>query len=134
MGSIAKSLQVIGGLVMVYMLMIFAFAVYLLGLQIIGWMQHAAWQKLPLGALFLSEQGKAVMMVYIDNPLDRLPDGIAWTIEDAARNIAPNALGVQEIVAWMLNLPFVLVSTVFSTLILAVMLLLHYWLEPYAER
>lgn len=90
-------------------------AIALLAYQGIGWLQHAVWQPIDLGAIWLNPIGQAELKMYPNNPLDLVPTwGSYGTIEGNAYSFFPGALGAQKVVLWILTLPLVAVLSFLS--------------------
>ena len=89
---------------------LFLWSMALLAHQVVGWLQHAEWQQIPFGVLFISQQGQEALTAYPEGPLRWVP---AWgnmlVIDAVAYNLSPTAYGVQKISMWFLHEPLVTV-------------------------
>ena len=97
------------GFVVLVMAPVF-WAVGIVGLQLIGWMQHAAWQPVPFSAMWLSEAGQLGLRVDygVKNALTIVPSwGSAESAGALVQSLAGNAAGLALIVAWVLDTPLV---------------------------
>jgi hypothetical protein len=80
-------------------------------MQAVGWIKFATWQPLPLGALFLSESGQALISFYHDDfqALNIVPAmGSNIGIESVADSFAGNFIGLKKIFAFILSMPLVI--------------------------
>jgi hypothetical protein len=85
---------------------LWAFALILM--QCVGWMKHAIWQPLPLGAMFITANGQAWLMKFegTGQALNIVPAfGLAPDIETLSSNIAGSMAGLRLALAWLLDTP-----------------------------
>lgn len=77
-------------------------------LQIAGWLFHAQWQPVPMGAIFLSQHGQDSMALFQDRtqPLGVVPAlGNQETILSISQRFAGELVGVQKICLFILETP-----------------------------
>lgn len=96
-------------------------AVAVLFLQCLAWMRHAAWQQVPVGALFLSADGQRMLYTVPAkmSPLDIVPAlGTGFSMDQTAWFLAGKMEGMQKILVWVLDTPFTVWMCVLSIAIL----------------
>ena len=89
--------------------------------QGLGWLKFGEWQPVPFYALFLSEEGQAMISAYSRaQPLSLVPSwGSTGSLEQQAAALAGSAVGLRKIVTWLLDLPLVVPLVVAGFLLLA---------------
>jgi hypothetical protein len=94
------------------------------GAQILGWLKFGKWQSIPFGTICLSIYAKANLKVYHPNPIDKLIPSIFeyHTFESVASSIVPSFLGIQRVIVWILELPFLFIATLFGFLLVLVLI------------
>lgn len=102
--------EVLGGLVLLTMGVLGLWAALLVLQQVVLWLYAGQWQPVPLAAAFLSPEARVyelqvVSPLRMGGPLSHVPQlASAGSINDVVRAIAGNALGLQRIVWWFLDI------------------------------
>ena len=92
--------------------------------QCLGWLKAGQWQPLPLYAVFLSQESQDFTLRMYETGIQPLSLvralGSSESLAQVTWGIAGDMLGLQKVVAWLLELPFAawLVGGAFSLLAL----------------
>lgn len=89
----------------------FFWAAAILLFQVLGWLRFGEWQPVPAFALFVAEVGQSEIKAF-SGPVQALNLVPAWGTEawngqGVAAGLAGKLLGVQKVVAWLLDWPLV---------------------------
>lgn len=86
-------------------LFLWAFAIFVM--QCLGWLQSGQWQPVPVGLLFVSEDGHR-WVSYFEiraQPLKIVPAfGALREVGDVAANMAGRMVGLQKVLGWLLDI------------------------------
>ena len=99
----------------------FAWAALIAFVQILGWLKAGEWQAVPIYALFMSDDGQAMIRAYTGplHPLLLVPSwGSTESLEQQAASIAGSAMGLRKIVTWLLDLPLIVALFVAAILLM----------------
>jgi hypothetical protein len=125
-------LQAIAMLLMLLGFVLLLWAAFLVLIQAIAWLKAGQWQPVPLSAALLAPEARFYEFQVVApigrygewHPLKLVPDiASAASVTEVTRAIAGNALGLQRIIAWLIDIGLAgwMVATALVSLALAVL-------------